>query len=52
MDCSEVTTLRVREQMKRTCDGDSKSLEHRILREATRQQTKTEALELEQVDWS
>ena len=36
MDCSEVTTLRVREQMKRTCDGDRKSLEHRILREATR----------------
>ena len=36
MDCSEFTTLRVREQMKRTCDGDRKSLEHRILREATR----------------
>ena len=36
MDCSEVTTLRVREQMKRTCDGDRKGLEHRILREATR----------------
>ena len=29
MDCSEVTTLRVREQMKRTCDGDRKGLEHR-----------------------